>query len=60
MPKLNRTLLAMRAQALNPDNSKILLVYLYSYCSADDKFWLGVNSGLKALETTREIPTEGK
>ena len=45
----------MRAQSLNLEKSKTLLVFLTSFCSADDLFNKGIHQGLKHLEKTGEV-----
>lgn len=68
-PKLNKGFLLLKAQALTEDKAKILLNFLTSFCNGDDKFWAGINSGLKALENEtkaapgkeiKTVQTEGK
>jgi hypothetical protein len=42
----------MKAQSLNPEKSKTLLVFLTSFCGADATFQKGVHAGLRHLEKT--------
>jgi hypothetical protein len=52
VPKINANETLMRVQSLNSEKSKTLLVFLSSYCSANEQFLKGVHSGLKMLEKT--------
>jgi hypothetical protein len=49
-PKINKTEILMKAQALNPAESKTLLIYLTSSCSTDDLFVKSLHAGLESIQ----------
>jgi hypothetical protein len=55
MPKLDNAAILMRAQALEPEKSKTLLVFLTSFCSGNDLFIKALHAGLRHLERMSEI-----
>jgi hypothetical protein len=47
----------MKAQRLNPEKSKTLLLYLTSHCSDDIIFKQGIHAGLRYIEKTGDTPS---